>query len=91
MTNIIPHTRGCLPTPFITTHHSEWRPVRITYLILFKCIFTIELPSLLVQCSACQVDIELGKGVYFFLHVRIAVWIDLGAEAPPECLSRFGN
>ena len=37
--------------------------------------FMTKLPSLLVQCNACQVD--FGKGVHCFLHVPISVWIDL--------------
>ena len=36
---------------------------------------------LLVQCNVCQVDIGFGK-VFFLLHVRIGVWIEVGVAAP---------
>ena len=39
--------------------------------------------SLLVHCNVCQVHIGFGKVVFFFLHARMAVWIDLGETAPP--------
>jgi len=61
------------------------------------------MPSLLVQFNVFQVDIGFRKVVFFFLHVRISVWIDLGGgvpvidllkrldSTPSECLSRSGN
>jgi len=74
-TNMIPHTGGCLPTPFITTRRSEWRAVIVTYLILFtylsnlpfQCfkIFTTQLPSFwyIVMCVGL---ISASKRVCFF-------------------------
>ena len=52
--------------------HSSCLHTFLTDLLDILKIFTIKMPSLLVQCNACQADIGFGK-VVFFLHVRISV------------------
>jgi len=98
MTNMTPLTRHvdvCQRhlSRLVTANDNGWSESLLSCLHAFiTCFFdvlgffTIKLPSLLVQCNACQVDTGFGKGV-FFLHVRISVWIDLGGGAPVIDLS----
>jgi len=67
MTNMIPHTRRCLPMPFITARLSG-----------FKILYD---KNAEFTGNACQIDISFGKVVFFSLRVCICVWIDLGVGA----------